>query len=133
MKRLIVLLSVPLWLHAAVIDDYLATLAKEAKAQDANFQGFSAERGKQIFETKRIGKRGKKISCASCHTTNLRAEGENVFTGKRIAPLSPAVNPKRLTKLKTVKKWLRRNFKDVYKREGTAQEKGDVLTYILSQ
>ncbi len=32
--------------------------------------------------------------------------------------------------MKEMKKWLRRNFNDVYKREGTAQEKGDVLLFI---
>ncbi|RAZ53054.1 DUF1924 domain-containing protein, partial [Campylobacter hyointestinalis] len=31
------------------------------------------------------------------------------------------------------KKWLKRNFKDVYLREGTAIEKGDVLYYLIKQ
>jgi len=38
-----------------------------------------------------------------------------------------------LTSVKEVEKWLRRNFNDVYNREGTAQEKGDVLLYIMSK
>jgi len=50
-----------------------------------------------------------------------------------IEPLSPTTNPQRLTDVKEVTKWLRRNFKDVYNREGTATEKGDVLTYILNK
>lgn len=50
-----------------------------------------------------------------------------------IEPLSPKANPTRLSETKTIEKWLRRNFNDVYIREGTAQEKGDVLTYILSK
>ena len=32
-----------------------------------------------------------------------------------------------------VQKWLRRNFNDVYNREGSALEKGDVLTYLIGQ
>ncbi len=132
MKYLAVLLTVSIALFAYPIDSYLVQLKKEAIAKDANFKGFDANRGKEIFTSKHIGKRGKKISCASCHTNNLLNYGENIFTGKKIKPLSPKANPKRLTDIKKVKKWLRRNFKDVYKREGTPQEKGDVLLYILN-
>ena len=113
-------------------DSYLQTLAKEAKKENPSFNGFSAKRGEKIFFSEHIGKRGKKISCASCHTKNLKQMGENIFTGKKIKPLSPSVNPKRLSDVKKVKKWLRRNFKDVYKREGTALEKGDVLFFMKS-
>jgi len=112
------------------VEEYIQTLAKEVKAENPAFRGFDAKRGEKIFFSKHIGKRGKQISCASCHTNNLKQTGENLFTGKKIKPLSPTANPKRLSDLKKVKKWLRRNFKDVYKREGTALEKGDVLRYI---
>jgi len=132
MKYLAVLLTASITLFASPIDSYLEQLKKEAIAKDANFKGFDANRGKEIFTSKHIGKRGKKVSCASCHTNNLSNYGENIFTGKKIKPLSPKANPKRLTDIKKVKKWLRRNFKDVYKREGTPQEKGDVLLYILN-
>ncbi|NPA50330.1 MAG: DUF1924 domain-containing protein [Epsilonproteobacteria bacterium] len=118
-------------LNGASINDYLKELEAQVKKNDPNFKGFSAKRGEKIFFSTHIGKRGKKISCASCHTKDLTKEGENIFTGKKIKPLSPKANPKRLTDLKKVKKWLRRNFKDVYKREGTPKEKGDVLTFIL--
>ncbi len=114
------------------MDEYLQRLATQAKKENPSFGGFSAEKGKEIYFSKHIGKRGKEISCASCHTGNLRQMGENIFTGKKIKPLSPSVNPKRFTNVKKVKKWLRRNFKDVYKREGTAQEKGDVLLFMRS-
>ncbi|MRI58598.1 MAG: hypothetical protein C6H99_03715 [Epsilonproteobacteria bacterium] len=115
------------------IDLYLEELAAQAKAKDPNFSGFNAKRGEQIFTSYHIGKRGKKIACTSCHTKDLTKPGENIFTGKKIEPLSPKANPKRLQDIKNVKKWLRRNFKDVYKREGTPQEKGDVLLYIINQ
>ena len=58
---------------------------------------------------------------------------KNVFTNKSIEPLSPTKNTNRLTNVKDVEKWLKRNFKDVYNRVGTAQEKGDVLYYINSK
>ncbi|MDX3960423.1 DUF1924 domain-containing protein [Aliarcobacter skirrowii] len=32
-----------------------------------------------------------------------------------------------------MEKWLNRNFNDVYNREGTALEKGDVITYIINK
>ncbi len=114
------------------IDGYLQMLKEEVQRTDPSFKEFSAQRGEKIFFSKQIGKRGKEVSCASCHTNDLKQPGENIFTGKKLEPLSPAVNPKRLSDLKKVKKWLRRNFKDVYKREGTAREKGDVLTFIKS-
>lgn len=71
------------------------------------------------------------MACTSCHTLNLANQGKNSLTGKVIDPLSPRANPQRLTSVKEVNKWLKRNFMDVYVREGTAQEKGDVLTYIM--
>jgi cytochrome c peroxidase len=116
---------------SAPLDDYLSRLAAQAKQNDPAFSGFDAKRGEKIFFSEHIGKRGKKISCASCHTRDLKAVGENIFTGKKIDPLSPTANPERLSDIKKVKKWLRRNFRDVYKREGTPREKGDVLLYIM--
>jgi len=35
--------------------------------------------------------------------------------------------------VKNVKKWLRRNFNDVYTKQGTALQKGDVLYFINSK
>jgi len=112
---------------------YLNELKEKASSQNKSFTAFDYTRGEKIFTQKLIGKKGELISCVSCHTNNLHKNGENISTGKVIEPLSPIANPKRFTKLKDVKKWLRRNFKDVYKREGTAQEKGDVITYIINQ
>lgn len=119
--------------YASVVTDYLNSLENEVKKENSNFKGFDKKRGEKIFTSKHIGKKGKEISCVSCHTNNFTQNGENIFTGKVIKPLSPKVNPKRLSELKTMKKWLKRNFKDVYVREGTALEKGDVITYILSK
>lgn len=133
MKYLIITILIATISNASVVQDYLNSLEKEVLKQNSNFKGFDEKKGEEIFTSKHIGKKGKEISCVSCHTVNLNKTGENFFTGKEIKPLSPKVNPKRFTKLKTIKKWIRRNFNDVYKREGTAQEKGDVVTYIINK
>lgn len=131
MKRVLTVISLAATLGlAAPIDGYMQTLADEAKKANAAFSGFDAKRGENIFLSKHVGKKGKEISCASCHTNDLSKAGENVFTAKVIDPLSPKANLERLSDIKNVEKWLRRNFNDVYKREGSALEKGDVLTYI---
>lgn len=117
----------------SVLDDYLNSLKQEVLKENPNFTNFDMKRGEEIFTSKHIGKKGKEISCATCHTLNLNNSGENTFTGKSIEPLSPKANPKRFTKIKTIEKWMKRNFNDVYNREGTALEKGDVATYITNK
>lgn len=109
---------------------YIGELEAAAKAENRSFGGFDAARGKEIFTSTHIGKQGKTVACTTCHTANLANPGQNNLTGKAIDPLSPRANSERLTSAKEVKKWLKRNFMDVYGREGTALEKGDVLTYI---
>ena len=118
---------------SAVIDDYLSSLKQEVLKENPNFTGFDSKRGEEIFTSKHIGKKGKEISCTSCHTIDLSNSGENIFTGKTIEPLSPKANPKRFTDLAEIEKWIKRNFNDVYNREGTALEKGDVITYIINK
>lgn len=132
--RLMIMLIAGLTLSFAnVSEDYLAQLSSQIKQTQPYFKGFDAQRGEKIFTSKHIGKKGKEISCTSCHGNDFSKASQNFFTGKTIEPLSPKANPKRLTSMKNIKKWLRRNFKDVYNKEGTPQEKGDVITYILSK
>ena len=118
---------------SAVVDDYLSSLKQEVLQENPKFTGFDAKRGEEIFTSKHIGKKGKEIACTTCHTINLNNSGENTFTGKTIEPLSPKANPKRFTDVKEIEKWMKRNFNDVYNREGTALEKGDVITYIINK
>ena len=46
--------------------------------------------------------------------------------------MAPAANPQRFTDAAKVEKWFRRNCKDVLGRACSAQEKGDVLAYLMS-
>lgn len=112
---------------------YIDELKSEVKKANPTFVDFDAKRGEKIFFTENIGKEGKKLSCASCHDSDITKKAQNIFTGKDIDPLAPSANPARLTETKEVKKWLKRNFKDVYLREGSALEKGDTLYYIMSK
>ena len=99
-----------------------------ARAGAPGFNGFSAERGQRFF----AATHGNDWSCASCHTANPLAPGKHAKTGKEIAALAPAANPQRFTDAAKVDKWFGRNCNDVVGRACTAQEKGDVLAYLLS-
>jgi hypothetical protein len=123
----VVFAAVSAGVTAATPEDFLRTFASEAQQTAPAFSGFSAERGAQFFTT-----RHSDWSCASCHTRNPLATGEHVRTGKKIAPLAPAANPERFSSVKKVDKWFRRNCNDVLDRACTPQEKGDLLTYLLS-
>ena len=100
----------------------------EARAAGSGFSGFSAQRGEAFFKITHGGD----WSCASCHTANPLAPGKHAKTGKAIAPLAPGGNPERFTDNATVDKWFRRNCNDVLERACTAQEKGDVLQFLMS-
>ena len=71
-------------------------------------------------------------SCTTCHTDDLTVTGKHVKTRKTIKPMSPSVNPERLTKSKKVEKWFKRNCKWTLGRECSAQEKADILLYITN-
>jgi len=116
----------------AEMTGYVQGLESQAKSQDKGFKAFDAERGKKIFfETHPNAKNGP-ISCSTCHTPDLKKSGKTLV-GKTIDPLAPSANRNRLTNAKETEKWLTRNFKQVYGREGTAKEKGDVLKFIAAQ
>ncbi|WP_052083288.1 DUF1924 domain-containing protein [Helicobacter sp. MIT 11-5569] len=117
----------------AQMQAYIEELKVEAKQANPQFVDFDAKRGEAIFSTKNKGKNDALLSCQSCHNADLKTSATNIFTNKTLEPLAPSVNPARLSDVKEVKKWLKRNFKDVFLREGNAQEKGDVLYYIVSQ
>lgn len=108
------------------------TMMAEYKAAGAG--PFDAARGKQMWTEVHVdAETGQERQCASCHTTDLTATGKHKKTGKAIKPLAPSANPDRLTDVKEIKKWFKRNCEWTVGRECTAQEQGDFLTYIKGQ
>ena len=99
-----------------------------ARAQAPRFAGFSAQRGARFF----AATHGGDWSCTSCHTNDPTRAGRHAKTAKSIAPLAPVANGERFTDAARVEKWFRRNCHDVLGRACTAQEKGDVMEYLLS-
>ncbi|WP_414708452.1 DUF1924 domain-containing protein [Ramlibacter sp.] len=81
----------------------------------------------RVFFTSR---HGGEWSCASCHGNPPTTNGRHESTGKTIAPLAPAFNPKSFTDTAKVEKWFRRNCRDVLERECSAREKADVLAFL---
>ena len=94
--------------------------AKSAKAVPA--------RGQQFFNAKH----GKEWSCASCHDSLPNHESKHIVTGKVIQALSPVRNSARFSDLAKVEKWFKRNCNDVLGRECDAQEKADVLSWLMT-
>ena len=114
--------------YAETPQQFLDVYAQEAKAQNPAFKGFSAKAGETFYKNKHGGE----WSCSSCHTDSPITEGKHAVTGKVIQPLSPTANPARFTDATKVNKWFKRNCNDVLKRECTPEEKGNLLTYLLS-
>jgi hypothetical protein len=88
----------------------------------------NAAKGQSFFNAKH----GSEWSCASCHGTPPTAQGQHANTGKPIAPLAPAFNPKSFTDTAKADKWFKRNCNDVLSRACSATEKADVLAYLNS-
>ena len=126
-------------LAAAVLIMPLSSLAAVVDEQQASYRAsgagpFSAQAGKQLWQQKVVSARdGRPRSCTTCHGSDLRSSGKHARTGKAIEPLSPAVNSERLSSAKKIRKWFKRNCKWTWGRECTAQEKGDLLSFIQSQ
>jgi hypothetical protein len=120
--------TAPLPAYAETPQNFLDSYAQEAKAQNPGFKGFSAKAGETFYKSKHGGD----WSCSSCHTDNPAAEGKHTVTGKLIQPLSPNANPARFSDAAKVNKWFKRNCNDVLKRECTPEEKGNLLTYLMS-
>jgi hypothetical protein len=102
--------------------DFLNSFEKEAGAAG------SVERGAKFFTTKQGGE----WSCASCHTDKPTQSGRHAKTDKVIKPLAPAANAERFTDAAKVDKWFRRNCNDTLNRVCSAQEKADVLAWLLT-
>jgi hypothetical protein len=91
----------------------------------------NAEAGR-AFYIKKHKVKGKDMACTDCHTDNPAAEGKHSETGKKIASLSPVVNPKRFSDMKKTEETFDKHCIDVLARNCTSQEKGDYIVYLLS-
>jgi hypothetical protein len=122
------LLAATVGAQAETPPDFEKRFATQAQQENPAFVGFSAEQGQRFYARTH----GKDWSCASCHGRSPSAIGQHVATGKTFAPLAPAANPERFTRPDKVEKWFKRNCNEVLGRPCTAQEKGDVLAYLLT-
>jgi len=112
----------------SIIEGY----AKEAKQLEKDFKAFSIERGHQLFSTRHALGKPETPSCTACHTKSPLNVG-STRAGKEIAPMAVSKTPDRYTDPKKVEKWFRRNCKSVLGRPCTPLEKGDFLTFMMSQ
>ncbi|MES1986627.1 MAG: DUF1924 domain-containing protein [Pseudomonadota bacterium] len=116
---------------AATPQELLKQYEVQAKQENAAFARLSAERGANFFKAERTHSDGKKVSCATCHTSDPRNQGKT-RANKVIEPMAIIANPQRFTDAAKLEKWFGRNCKDVLERVCTAQEKGDYIQYLIS-
>jgi len=104
----------------------------EQEAQKLNKHAtLSADAGR-AFYTKKVLVGGKDLSCSSCHTDDPTKVGQHAETKKAIDPMAISANPDRFSDVKKVEKAFSKHCKDLYKKDCSAQDKGDFLTYLLS-
>ena len=116
-----------------LIEPLLAAAADTTPAdQAARFAALAGSPGQaQRGETFFTSRHGGEWSCASCHGHLPVVMGKHASTGKAIEPMAPAVSAKVFTDTARVDKWFRRNCNDVLKRECSADEKADLLAYLI--
>ena len=98
------------------------------KSYEAQSGKASPARGEQFFNVKH----GNEWSCASCHENPPNHDTKHIVTGKVIKPLAPSANSARFTDEAKADKWFKRNCNDVLTRDCTAQEKADVLSWLIT-
>jgi hypothetical protein len=98
------------------------------KSYEAQSGKANSARGEQFFNIQH----GKEWSCASCHENPPIHDTKHIVTGKLIKPLAPSANPVRFTDEAKAEKWFKRNCNDVVGRDCTAQEKADVLSWLMT-
>jgi len=128
--------------------------AGEARTSDPAFAGFSAERGQAFYLKKHALMGVGAVSCASCHRKNpreqIRAHRVDILCRachvindaehpepkeakvRYIEPFAPHAHPERFSHFAHVEKFFKLNCTMVLKRECTAQEKGDLIAWLLS-
>ncbi|MFA7416183.1 MAG: DUF1924 domain-containing protein [Rhizobium sp.] len=128
-KSMILLAGLSLLAAAPANADPARDAILKGYATEAGVSSFSADAGKAFFQGTHTGGKPDTPSCTTCHTADPKSPGKT-RAGKPIEPMAVSANPSRFTDVATVEKWFRRNCTSVLGRECTAQEKGDVLTYL---
>ncbi|OIQ75766.1 cytochrome c'' precursor [mine drainage metagenome] len=113
---------------SAVANPILDSYRAAARQENPAFKDFSAIAGRKLYTARRGD-----LMCASCHTDSPMLQGKNVNTNKVILPMAPSVNPKRLTDAAKVEQWFKSNCNNVFKRDCSAEEKGNFMAYLLSK
>ena len=122
----------PLTALAAPRDAILGAYAAEARDASPAFSGFSAVRGEKLHFTSFAGGKADTPACTSCHGDSPRSAGRTA-AGKAIDAVAVSVTPSRYSDVAKVEKWFKRNCNDVLGRECTPLEKGDWLSFMISQ
>lgn len=127
--RSLTLMTLLMTLSSAQASEATDQLLQRYRDQGAG--PFSAEAGKAIwFSTHPSTEAPQSRGCTDCHGASPADGGAHLRTGKAIDPMSPAINPERLTDQKKIRKWLLRNCKWTLGRECSWQERGDLLTFL---
>ncbi|MBN8450177.1 MAG: DUF1924 domain-containing protein [Candidatus Accumulibacter sp.] len=113
-------------------EEQLDRYASAARAANPAFAGFSAARGRTLHTQAFAGGKPDTPACTSCHGNDTRGAGRNP-AGKTIEAMALSASPSRYTDPAKVEKWFKRNCNDVLGRECTPLEKGDWLTFMISQ
>lgn len=131
----VALLAAPFGLtRAAFAADSARDAIKAGYARQAGpgFAGFSADRGRALFESKNTASPDY-ASCTTCHTADPAATGRHAKTGRAIAPVAVSASPKRFTDAAKVEERFERDCRTVLGRACTATEKGDYIAYMESK
>jgi hypothetical protein len=140
-------------LFAESPEQVLEIYAVQARAEDPAFTAFSVERGETFYREPHVLKGAGIWSCSSCHLkdprysvhahrTDIPCRACHVINDwehpepkkakKRVIDaFAPSANPKRLSDPQRVETFLKLNCLLLMKRECTAREKGDVITYLI--
>ena len=155
MRRLMLLgcIAWSAWSWAAGPDDLLAAYAERARKANPGFSGFSAERGKAFYFAPHRVEDGSTLSCASCHHDDPRKETfahqdpvpcracHVIFDRwpngvprmhRQILAFAPSENPERFASDFKAEKWFEYNCGFLLGRDCTPQEKGDLITWLLT-
>jgi cytochrome c peroxidase len=118
--------------QSVVLDRYAAEAQAGAKGAAPSFAGYSAERGKALFLASPAGGKPDTPSCTSCHTSTPTQPGRT-RAGKPIGPMAVSAKADRYTDFAETEKWFGRNCDSVLGRRCTPVEKGDFITFMLTQ